>query len=298
MNRLLFFLVCFAFSVNAFETNQLPLSDKLKETFPKLSASCFIIANLDCSIIINESNSNKPIHTGTFDDIIFSSKLDLKNLGINNIEKQNNSSISNNKLTLYEMNNIFYYILSHKSFSPEIQQKNIKITIIKSAMSGYGCVFSYKHNGKYIGVLYGSNSQEGILNDVKKITSWLNQFYIQDISDKKQNSIEVPVLYGNEKKLKLTEKKQKILVSKFTSEKIERIYHYKTVVTAPIKKEEVFGSVFYSSEIFKHPIKIPLIAIKSIKKTNIFNRIFDTLYYIIFGANNIKNKDSLQNILE
>lgn len=292
MKSKLLFLTFFIFSINAFDTNQLPISDKLKETFPKLNASCFIIANLDCSIIINESNSNKKIHTGTFDNIIFSTKLKTF------IEKQNNPFLGNNKLTLYDMINIFNCVLTHRSYISEIRQENTQISVIKSTMSGYGCVFVYEHNGKYTGILYGANSREKVLNDVKNITNWLKQFYILDISNIKQNLIEIPVLYGNEKKIELVERKQKVLTSKFTSGKIERTYHYKAVACAPIKKGDILGTVFYSSEIFKNPIKIPLISLKYVKRSGILNRILDTIHYIIFGSNNSKHIDLGQNTSE
>lgn len=288
----LLFLIFFIFSINAFDTNQLPLSDKLKETFPKLNASCFIIANLDCSIVINESNSNRKIHTGTFDNIVFSTKLKKLKTPI---EKQNNPFIGNNKLTLYDMINIFNCILINRSYISEIRQKNTKISIIKSAMSGYGCVFVYEHSGKYIGILYGANSREKVLNDIKNITNWLKQFYILDI---KQNLIEIPVLYGNERRIDLAEQKRKILISKFTSGKIERAYHYKTVSCAPIEKGDIFGTVFYFSELFKNPIRIPLISMKCVKRSGILNRILDTIHYIIFGSNNSKHIDPSRNTSE
>lgn len=265
----------------------------MKEMFPKLNASCFIIANLDCSIILSELNSNKRIHTGTFDDIIFSSKVDLENL-----KKENNPSLGNNKLTLYEMNNILFHILKHKQYNFQIHHGKTSIFIIKSAMSGYGCVFSYKNNGNYIGIIYGCNTEDNVLEDIKNITNWLNQFYILDISYIDQNLTEVPLLYGEEKTIKLIEQTPKILMSKFCSGKIERTYHYKTIASAPIKDGDVLGTVFYFSEVFKNPIKIPLIAIKSIKKSSLFNRIIDTIRYIIFGASNSKNQDLFQNISE
>ncbi len=270
--------------------SQLPLSDKIK-AFPKLNSSCFIIANLDCSIIINEHNSNKQIHTGTFDDVIFYSKL--------NLTKESNSSLGNNKLTLYEMNNILFNKLKLKLYNFQTHYANANISIIKSAMSGYGCVYSYenKNNGNYIGILYGCKSQEEVFNDIKNITNWIKQFYILDTSGINQNFIEVPLLYGQEKTIKLTEKKRKILISKFSSGKIERIYHYRTIVSAPIKKGDVLGIAFYFSETFRNPIKIPLLSTKSMKKSSLFRRIADTIHYIIFG-NTSKNKDPFQNILE
>lgn len=291
----LFFGILFIFSVRAFDTNQLPLSDKIKESFPKLNASCFIIANLDCYMIINELNSDKRIHTGTFDDILGESKLNLEHY---TLKKQENSLLGNNKLTLFEMNDILAYILTHSLYHLQSYNSNLTVSIIKSAMSGYGCVFHYQYKGEYIGILYGCNSQEEVLDDIKKLTYWLNQFYVQDISDLNQNFIEIPLLYGKEKTIKLAQQKQKILMSKFISGKIERTYHYKTISKAPVRKDDVLGTVFFSYELFKNPVSMPLVATKSIKKSNIFNRIIDTIQYIIFGANNSKSKDPFQNTLE
>lgn len=271
-------------TANAFNTSHLPIADKLKLTFPKLKASCFVIANLDCKIVIHEQNANQKIHTGTFDNIIFASKT----LPNSSIKKYDNPFLGNNKLTLYEMNDVFYSVLIEKLYSPQIKQQNIKISILQSSMSGYGGVFYYesKHHGKYIGILYGNRTHEEVLKDIKAITSWLNQFYIKDVSNITSKIGEIPVLYGTEKVLKLNLQNQKLLFSETMSNKLQRICHYRTIIRAPIHEEDNIGSVFYFSDLFKNPITKPILSSKSIKKSNIFNCIFQTIHYIIFGSTN------------
>ena len=64
--------------VNAFETYQLPLSDQLLKSFPKLHVSHLIIINTQLKIVVHEVNSKSILRCGTFSDAIFASALYYK----------------------------------------------------------------------------------------------------------------------------------------------------------------------------------------------------------------------------
>lgn len=281
----------------SFEVSQLPISDRLKESFPKIKASCFIIANLDCNIIVHELNSSKKINTGTFDNILFSIQSLPKRFNITSIRKETNPVLGDNKLTLYEMINIFHYIATNSSYKYETKHLGIDVTLLNSAMSGYGCVFCYTSNGaKYIGILYGDTSKDEVFSDVKNIANWLNQFYVYDTSNAKSEPIQIPVLYGTDKTLELTESRRKILVSRNCSGKIQRTYRYKIITQAPVGKDDRLGDVFYYYDTFTNPVMLPLVASKTVSKANVFYRIYDSIHYIIFGST--KYKYSSQNTSE
>ena len=51
---------------DGFSSDQQPLSESLKKSFPKIKASCFFIANKKAGVVLHEKNSTKNIHSVKF----------------------------------------------------------------------------------------------------------------------------------------------------------------------------------------------------------------------------------------
>jgi hypothetical protein len=315
---------CFSLNFQAFsacfKTEQLPLSEIIKKSFPKeLHATCFIISNTETDLVLHEKNSKYKIHSGTFNNIVFIVSL-LKNCNfaiqsLNDAElfakDMNASEVMNNyavksgatssnffglsqhveksKTTLYDMCCIFknsYEILKAKQlFQRDV--RDFDICFFKSAMSGIGCAFSYKNKNeaRFICVLYGLLSGKDALNDARLIVKWLDQFFVFQSAKKGDFIAEVPVFYGKQQQAKLEiNENHLLLLSKKYPAKVKRILKYISKIAAPIKFEDNLGRIFYLTEIFENPIVKQIKSNGSIKKGGKFKTIIDAFCYVIFGT--------------
>ena len=293
------------FSLNAsFETSQLPLSDKVLKSFPSLKASCFIITNKNCNIVLHEKNSDKKISTGTFDEFVFSKNSEELNAYLSKIGIKNSNFVRNehsfsgeSKSTLYDMCCIFNDKLKSSEQKKIIKNiSEVQICFFKSAMSGVGCAFRYKNNSScdFICVLYGLSSEDSALKDAQNITKWLDQFFVFNASENGNLSIKIPVLYGHKEDIIFDDYFDHfVILSKKYSKQVNRIFRYRTLVKAPVNFGDELGFIFYLTDIFKNPIVKVIKSRDQIEKSNGFKCIVDSILYIIFGptAHQVKSKD-------
>ena len=230
----------------AFSTSQLPLSDEVAATLPKLNTNCYIIINLDTKLVLTEKNSKHIVDSGTFRTIYGGKK----------------------KMTLYEMSLL-------------VTGEGIKF--FESPMSGVGCTYKYqtRHGAMFLCVIYGEATQIEAYTDCAKINKWLEQFYIYESSEKED--VKIPVLYGtSDISLNGYTKKHFIISTKLKS-RVEKIYRYRTIMKAPINKDAEVGYVMYYTGVFKNPIIEKIYCPVYIKKNRWFKCIYDSVKYLIFG---------------
>lgn len=278
----------------AFETSQLPLSESLQKSFPKIKASCFIISNKKSGIIVNEKNSKFRIHSGSFNDIVFElAKADFceKTKGFDEAKIMNDyakrvggkdsvffdvsSCNVENKTTLYDMCCIF----------ENFNSKNI--CFFKSAMSGVGCGFHFKnHNDcEFSIVLYGLSTKEEAIEDIKSISSWLDQFFEYRVSKKGETFAKIPVFYGKSKIVDIfLSDDHFLLLSKNLNDKIMKISRYRTMLHAPVDLNYQIGVIFYQTSVFQNPITKVVLSEKKVQKSCRFKTVLDSVFYVIFGS--------------
>ena len=143
--KFVFLLGLLAFGIEAFETSHLPISNELKQTFPKIKVPCFIICNLDCDIVLHERKSNYQIPSMIFDKLIQTDRDSL---------------------------NLFELCLALKN-------KNSLPGFIFELETKFGCVFmcETKESGKYLVALYGSKTKSELTEDIAQMKKWLNQLF-------------------------------------------------------------------------------------------------------------------------
>ena len=256
---------------------QLPISDALASTFPQLKASCFIIVNPKTNLVVHERNSCQRISMGTFINVIG---------GDRNVDDED-EAVS----TLIEMSRFFY-----KSAIPNITKKicGMNICFFNSVMSGTGCAFLYKtpNSSEFICLMYGEESEATSLVDAKKICGWLDQFFEYKIPESHEEEINIPVIYGTRHSIHFTEpSKQYILLSKKFSQRVNKIWRYRTIMKAPIGVGDELGYILYQTDIFKNPITKTINANENFEKAGWFKCICDSVMYLIFGSTmNISKK--------
>ncbi len=243
---LIFALNCI--TVNAFETDQLPVSDEIAKTFPKLNSGCYIVVNIDTNIVVTSLNAEELIDTGTFRDV-----YDVPQ-----------------SASLYEMATKF---TDGRIF-------------FQSEMSGNGVAIQYtnKHGANFIILVYGESTKENAITDLERIQAWLEQFYIYDIKQPEKR-LYIPVIYGEQSITKFNiATTQPILLSSQGSKKIEKVLRYRTILRAPVNANDEIGYILYYTDLFKNPIQKTIKAEYNIKKSSWFQCICDSVKYLIFGS--------------
>lgn len=243
---LIFALTCL--TVNAFDAGQLPVSDKVAQTFPKVNSGCYIVVNIDTNIVVTSLNAEKRIDAGTFCDI-----YDVKQA-----------------TTLYEM----------------VTKFTDERMFFQSEMSGNGVAIRHinKHGATFIILVYGEPTKENAITDLEQIQAWLEQFYIYDIKQSEKR-LYIPVIYGKQSVIKFNiATTQPILLSSHVSKKIEKVLRYRTILRAPVNANDEIGYILYYTDLFKNPIQKTIKAEYNIEKSSWFQCICDSVKYLIFGS--------------
>ncbi|MDR0942153.1 MAG: hypothetical protein LBM19_00855 [Holosporales bacterium] len=260
-----------------FEASHLPLAGNISASFPKLKATCFIIANKETSLVLHEKNSRYKIHGGAFGDLIASPYGDEE------------------KTTLYDMCEAFAESFDSLRNKPKLLENinGVEICFFKSPMSGVGCAFKYKNKNScgFFCALYGLSTKEEAINDAKSIANWLDQFFVFNASKQGELIAEVPVFCGEQNRIKLTiSEDHNLLTSQNYSKQITKISRYRTAVAAPINEDDNLGAVFYATEIFQNPVVRQLTSDITIKKADVTKVVKDSFAYLIFGASYYEQK--------
>ena len=256
---------------------QLPISNALASTFPKLKASCFIIVNPKTNLVVHERNSRQRISVGTFKNVI----SDDSSIG------DENEAMS----TLTEMSRDFREC-NISNITKKIN--GINICFFNSVMSGVGCAFLYQNtnSSEFICLIFGEESENSAMDDARNISSWLDQFFEYKIPKSLAEDITIPVIYGTRPSIHFIDQPEHhILLSKKFSQRVNKIWRYRTIMRAPIHVGDELGYILYQTDIFKNPITKIIKATENIEKAGWFKCICDSVRYLIFGSTmNISKK--------
>lgn len=290
--------VCYANGL--LDTYQLPLSLKILKSFPKIKSSHFIIAVPKLGIVLHECKSQQQIRCGSFSQTLYSmavlaqSKLDA------NVDKfltqygrtiPNYTDIASQDagilVSLYELCNIFEqeYLYIIRNCNIISLSSDVKLLFFVSKKN-IGCICRVKNTNNVIFdvIVYSQESKTEILQDLNNIIKWLNKFTIKEVQSNVKKQIYIPVFYGTHKHLKFSSLNgHLLLVEKDKTEQIIKTVRYLMRIVAPVEPTTQIGWVFYKYSLFKHPIRYNIYSKVSIKKSNIFKNIVDSISYIVYN---------------
>ena len=166
--------------------------------------------------------------------------------------------------------------------------KNIGADGIKTGfltVEQYSLAASIKPKERRLNVVgSGYNSKNSRSRESRKILNWgLKKFDTIQITKKNEIFEELNVWLGKENKVQLFPAEDfYVTVPKRKKKTIKTILEYDGPISTPISKgdEVAVLNVYVSGELKK---KIPMLASKDIKRSNIFSRIFKSLNYLVWG---------------
>ncbi|MDR1475811.1 MAG: hypothetical protein LBI20_00625 [Holosporales bacterium] len=153
--------------------------------------------------------------------------------------------------------------------------------------SCHSCVLWYKNENSctFLCILYGATSKQGLEQDIKLVSKWLDQFYLYKLSQQGEEIATIPVFYGKKNFVRVVLPEDHFVVlSKKESNNATKIVRYRTAFGAPIHSEDSAGCIFYKISTFQNFIIRNLQINTVIDKTNRFRTLCDSVNYLIFGA--------------
>lgn len=293
-------LICHAKAVDLLDTYQLPLSQKLLKTFPKITVKCFIIAVPKLRIILHGQNLTQHIRCGDFSQIISSiASLTQESLmpDVDKFLQQYGRKIPKYtdiavhdcgiSILLQELCNLFEheYLYILKKHCNKYATNNIKMFFFYSKKNiGCMCRCTNINNVVFDIVIYGNKKQSDILRDINLIVQWLDRFTIQEVAFPLKNSIYIPIFYGNQSFLQLSlQQSYELLVEKNKTEQVVRTIRYLARIPAPINPTDNIGYVFYKYSIFQNPVRFSIYSNASVSKSNVFKNLADSICYIVYN---------------
>lgn len=294
----------------AFDYFHLPLSENLLKTFPKLKSKYFLIVQPDLKIVVHEKQSLVKLRCGSFSNFILAvsileknnNYLSRKDLPFYKKSLMDKFLIQINKtlpmytdiatyaygplISLHSLCKIFStYFGKIKSYSNLLKSiKDISCFLFHSDKNGAGCAFRYVNTNQcsFDCVIFGLEDKNEIISDINEICQWLNRFSLTN-TGYQQPSIDIDIFYGKEHHLRLKVPSIDILTTSSHSKVIRTIKHL-IRAKAPILPNDKMGYVFYQTDIFSKPIRVQILAGKTIEKNDCFSNILDSIYYIIYGT--------------
>lgn len=155
-----------------------------------------------------------------------------------------------------------------------------------STVGGFGMVASCLQDDlRLILVMNGLNSMQSRADEARKIMSWGLRTFANYVLFKKQELIQdIPVWFGQEKKLPLTVEHDVILtLARISRPNIRITIRYPSCIKAPIQKGTPVGQIIINAPTMPKPLEIPLIAATSIEKTGFMGSVYDSFTYLIKG---------------
>ena len=166
--------------------------------------------------------------------------------------------------------------------------KNIGVDGIKTgylAVERYALAASIKRkNRRLIGIASGFKTKKIRSRESAKLLSWgMTNFDLIEIIKKDSELAELDVWLGYKNKVK-TYVKQDIYktIPKARKRYIKTIIEYNGPVEAPIKKNDVLGTlkIFYKDKLLN---EYNVLAFEDVKRVNIFSRLIKSINYLIWG---------------
>lgn len=281
------------------EREQLPLSQNVLKTFPKLKTKYLIIAVPKLRIVLHELNSNQSIRSGNFSELLSGMASLAQSTTTPNIDQflkqygrkiPKYTDIAHRKfgilISLYELCNIFEqeYLYILRNHNSKRIARRIKLFMFYAGKN-IGCMCRYinVNNVAFDIIVYHEYNENTFLHDIEKIIQWLDRFIIKELNIPTK-PINISVFYGKQSSMYFTlPNGHRLLIEKNVQEKIVRTVRYYMRLSAPVTTSDKIGYVFYKYSLFGNPIRFDIFSNISISKSNMFKNLVDSIYYIIYN---------------
>lgn len=142
-----------------------------------------------------------------------------------------------------------------------------------------------KGERRLIEVMTGMNSNKERSEEAERLMEWgFREFNNYNLLNKGQEIAEIPVVFGNEKEVRLVVPETvKRTLKKSQAPKIKMTAVYDKPVKAPVAAGDKLGEVRIELD-GQEMENVPLVADKNIEKLGFFGRIGQNLKYLLFGA--------------
>lgn len=247
---------------------------------------------------------------GSEDDFAEMMNKRARELGLNNSSFANSTGLPHpdQKMSVEDLAKLarhiikefpeFYHIFSEKYYTHNNITQGNRNPLLYSMSNADGlktghteeagfCLTASAKKGerRLIEVMTGMNSNKERSEEAERLMEWgFREFNNYNLLNKGQEIAEIPVVFGNEKEVRLVVSETvKRTLKKSQAPKIKMTAVYDKPVKAPVAAGDKLGEVRIELD-GQEMENVPLVADKSIEKLGFFGRIGQNLKYLLFGA--------------
>lgn len=248
--------------------------------------------------------------TGSEDDFAEMMNKRARELGLNNSSFANSTGLPHpdQKMSVEDLAKLarhiikefpeFYHIFSEKYYTHNNITQGNRNPLLYSMPNADGlktghteeagfCLTASAKKGerRLIEVMTGMNSNKERSEEAERLMEWgFREFNNYNLLNKGQEIAEIPVVFGNEKEVRLVVPETvKRTLKKSQASKIKMTAVYDKPVKAPVAAGDKLGEVRIELD-GQEMENVPLVADKNIEKLGFFGRIGQNLKYLLFGA--------------
>ncbi len=247
---------------------------------------------------------------GSEDDFAEMMNKRARELGLNNSSFANSTGLPHpdQKMSVEDLAKLarhiikefpeFYHIFSEKYYTHNNITQGNRNPLLYSMPNADGlktghteeagfCLTASAKKGerRLIEVMTGMNSNKERSEEAERLMEWgFREFNNYNLLNKGQEIAEIPVVFGNEKEVRLVVPETvKRTLKKSQASKIKMTAVYDKPVKAPVAAGDKLGEVRIELD-GQEMENVPLVADKNIEKLGFFGRIGQNLKYLLFGA--------------
>lgn len=247
---------------------------------------------------------------GSEDDFAEMMNKRARELGLNNSSFANSTGLPHpdQKMSVEDLAKLarhiikefpeFYHIFSEKYYTHNNITQGNRNPLLYSMSNADGlktghteeagfCLTASAKKGerRLIEVMTGMNSNKERSEEAERLMEWgFREFNNYNLLNKGQEIAEIPVVFGNEKEVRLVVPETvKRTLKKSQAPKIKMTAVYDKPVKAPVAAGDKLGEVRIELD-GQEMENVPLVADKNIEKLGFFGRIGQNLKYLLFGA--------------
>lgn len=247
---------------------------------------------------------------GSEDDFAEMMNKRARELGLNNSSFANSTGLPHpdQKMSVEDLAKLarhiikefpeFYHIFSEKYYTHNNITQGNRNPLLYSMPNADGlktghteeagfCLTASAKKGerRLIEVMTGMNSNKERSEEAERLMEWgFREFNNYNLLNKGQEIAEIPVVFGNEKEVRLVVPETvKRTLKKSQASKIKMTAVYDKPVKAPVAAGDKLGEVRIELD-GQEMENVPLVADRNIEKLGFFGRIGQNLKYLLFGA--------------
>ena len=247
---------------------------------------------------------------GSEDDFAEMMNKRARELGLNNSSFANSTGLPHpdQKMSVEDLAKLarhiikefpeFYHIFSEKYYTHNNITQGNRNPLLYSMPNADGlktghteeagfCLTASAKKGerRLIEVMTGMNSNKERSEEAERLMEWgFREFNNYNLLNKGQEIADIPVVFGNEKEVRLVVPETvKRTLKKSQAPKIKMTAVYDKPVKAPVAAGDKLGDVRIELD-GQEMENVPLVADKNIEKLGFFGRIGQNLKYLLFGA--------------